>query len=103
MRRNYTHLSNLKTGKPKNQYLKRNRRRTPSTLAANYGLILQLYCLNKEGAIKKGLKYEKLYLGKSIPAASKSSYSISAMIVSFLNESSLLLKKIRSGVAIVTE
>ncbi|MEJ7678221.1 MAG: hypothetical protein WKG06_10245 [Segetibacter sp.] len=94
----------MKTGKPRNPGLKTNRRRKSAGLATNYGMMLQIYCLNKnEETMKKGLKYEKLVSGKSIPAASKPSYSISAMVVSFLNESLLLLKKVRPGVAIVTE
>ncbi len=103
MRRKYTHFRNLRTGKPKNPGLKTNRRRTASNLVTNYELMLQLYCLKKEATIKKELKYQKLSSGKLVAAASKPSYSISAMISSFVSESLLLLKKVRPGIAIVTE
>lgn len=104
MRRNTTQFRNPKTGKPKNPGLKTNRKRTASSLSSDYGMILQIYCLNKkEGTTKKELKYEKLISGKSISATAKPSYSIPAKIVSFFNESLLLLKKIRPGVAMVTE
>lgn len=104
MRRNTTQLRNLRTGKPKNPGLKTNPGRKSAGVATNYSMMLQIYCLNKkEAAIKKELKHEKLILNRSIPTASKPSYSITAMIVSFLNESLLLLKKLRPGVTMITE
>ena len=104
MRRKTTQLRNFKTGKPKNPGLKTNRSREVRGIVTNYQLMLQIYYLTKkEQATKKELKYEKLYAGKSIPATSKPSYSISATIISFLNDSLLFLKKVRPGVAVVTE
>ncbi len=104
MTRNYTQLRNLRTGKPKNPGLKTNRRKTSSRLTIDYGLMLQLYYLNKkEATMKRELKYEKLFTKDSLPNTSKPSYIISGKLVSFYNESLLILKKLRQGIAMVTE
>ncbi len=103
MTRNYTQLRNLRTGKPKNPGLKTNRRKTSSRLTIDYGLMLQLYYLNKkEATMKRELKYE-LFNKNALPNTSKPSYVISGKIISFYNESLVLLKKLRQGIAMVTE
>lgn len=104
MPRNYTQLRNLRTGKPKTPGLKTNRRKTSSRLTTDYGLMLQLYYLNKkEATMKRELKYEKLFTKKTLPNTPKPSHVISGKIVSFYNESLVLLKKLRQGIAMATE
>lgn len=56
MRRNTAQLRNLKTGKPKNPGLKTNPVRKSAGLATNYGMMLQIYCLNKKEAAKKRIE-----------------------------------------------
>lgn len=104
MIRNYTRSRVLRTGEPKKPGSTAMQKRKAAGVATNYALMLQIYCINKKEAEKnKELKYIKPRAGRSISAASKPSYSISAMIASFFNESLLLLKKVRPGVAIITE
>lgn len=104
MERNYTHLRNLRTGKPRNPGSKTNRRKTSSRLTTDYGLMLQLYYLNKkEATMKRELKYKKLVTKKSPANTSNLSYVISGKIVSIYNEGLLLFKKLRSGIAMATE
>ena len=104
MTKKSTQIRNLRTGKPKNPSVTSNRRRKGLDLETNYAIMLQLYYINKkEASMKKHVKCEKLFSAKSIPAAPKPSYSISAKIHSFVSDSLLLLKKLRPGIAMVAE
>lgn len=103
MRRNITPQRNFKTGRLKSTALKTTRKKTSSSLANNYELVLQLYCLNKKQAIKKELKCEKLPSVTASQTETKPVFSITAWIVPFFTANFSFMKKVRQGISLVTE
>ncbi len=103
MRNNITSLRRLKAGKPKNEGLNTNRKNFSPAISTNYKIVLEIYCLNKKKVSeKKELKYQRLGRRKSVNTTVKPSFSISAAVISFFEESLLLLKKLRPGMAMET-
>ncbi len=104
MKSSYTALKKFETGKPGVSVLKKNRRRFSSHLPGNYSMLLQLYYLNKKQARpKKELTYTRLNSGKAGKKMSKPSFSLSAWFAPFLSINVSLLKKVKQGIALVTE
>jgi hypothetical protein len=104
MKSSYIPLKKFETGKPGRSVLKKNRRKFSSHLPGNYSTLLQLYYLNKKQALpKKELTYTRLTSGKAGKKISKPSFSISAWVASFLTINVSLLKKVKQGIALVTE
>jgi len=100
MKNNITHSRRLKAGRPKTAGLNTTRRSFSPGIATNYKKMLELYCINKEEAsAKKDLKYQRLNVRKSVRPAAKPSFSIAAAIISFFEESLLLLKKLKPRMA----
>jgi hypothetical protein len=77
-------------------------RRSSSTLAVNYKMMLEIYCINKRNAIKKPLSCERALLHPSISTTVKPEFSISSALVAFFEESFLLLKKLKPRFAMAT-
>ncbi len=103
MRNNITPLRRLKAGKPKSRGLKTSRRNFSGSISTNYKIMLELYCITKEeSSAKKVLKYQRLGKSKSVSGTVKSSFSISTAVISFFEESLLLLKKLKPGFAMAT-
>jgi len=105
MRNKNTSIRIPKAGRPKRAGNK-NRKTFSPGISANYRIMLELYCINKKEAVaKKELKHQRLRLRRSVNPAQKSSYSITAAIISFFEESLLFLKKSKPGMAMaaVTE
>ncbi len=104
MKSSYTALKNFEAGKPGRSVLKKNRRRFSSHLPGNYSTMLQLYYLNKKQALpKKELTYTRLTAGKAIKKTSNPSFSILAWFAPFFSMNVSLLKKVKQGIALVTE
>lgn len=102
MKNNNAHLRRYRTGRSKSLALRTNKRRFSSNISENYLMMLQIYCLNKkEAAAKKELRYEGR-IRRPANAAAKPSLSISATIISYLNENLSLFKKGKTGMAMAT-
>lgn len=105
MKKNYTHFTPLKTGRPKARASSAHRKRFSSKLSDNYKAALQIYCLNKtQASIKKELIYKKSGTGITDKTTQKSSISIMAWVAPFFNlySNSNLIKKLRQGISMVT-
>lgn len=103
MRNNITPLRRLKAGRPKNAGFNTTRKNFSPAISTNYKMVLELYCLNKkEVSAKKELKYPRLRRHKRVSTTVKPSFSILAAVISFFEESLLLLKKLKPGMAMET-
>lgn len=105
MKNRTTHLRRFKAGPPKRARLNISRKSFSPDISANYKMILEMYCLNKQAVAKKDLRYQRLGISKQVTASKKPAFSISAVVTSFYEESLLLLKKLkpRFAMASVTE
>ena len=100
--KNRTHLKRFKAGPPKRARLNIGRKRFSPDISANYKMILEMYCLNKQAVAKKDLRYQRLGISKRVSVAKKPSFSISSVVTSFYEESLLLLKKLKPKFAMAT-
>lgn len=101
MKNKNTQLRRFKAGTPKSAGLNSSRKNFSPRISTNYKMMLELYCLNKKEAASKGLKYQRLG-ARTVSSTAKPAFSISAAIVSFFEESFLLLKKVKPRMAMAT-
>ena len=101
MKNNRTGLRRLKAGRPKTIANDSSRKRFSTGVSTNYKMMLEIYCINKkEASGKKDLKYQGVGLAKRGGSSVKPSFSISAAVISFFEESLLLLKKLKPRIAV---
>lgn len=93
------HIRRFTAGRPR---VLRTSRRSSSTIATNYKMMLEIYCINKKNAAKRSLTCEKARLHPSVSTTVKPEFSISSALVAFLEESFLLLKKLKPRFAMAT-
>jgi hypothetical protein len=103
MKSNITQTRNFKAGSPKSTLLKTTNKRFSPILASNYKVVLQLYCVNRKKAIKKELKCERVSSHIAHKSISTPSFSIFAWMTPFFTVNVALFKKLRQGIALVTE
>ena len=101
MKNNSAGLRQLKAGKPKTVVNNNSRKSFSADVSTNYKMALEIYCINKqEVSVRKELKYQGINLRKRDVSNVKPSFSIATAIISFFEESLLLLKKLRPRIAV---
>src|SRR4051812_7528196 len=101
MKNNSTGLRQLKAGRPKTVANDSSRKSFSTGASTNYKMMLEIYCINKkEASGKKDLKYQRIGVGKRSSSGVKPSFSIATVIISFFEESLLLLKKLKPRIAV---
>lgn len=103
MKSNTTQFRNFKAGSSKSLSLVSTQKRLSPSLSENYKLVLQFYCVNKQAAIKKELKYEGPVSFIHNQTTPTPSFSLSSWIAPIFNINFSILKKLRQGITLVTE
>jgi hypothetical protein len=101
MRTNTTHLGRFKAGPPKSTALNARRKTFSPNISTNYKMMLELYCINKEAKAKKDLRYQRASRPKAARATERPVFLITT-VISFFEESLLLLKKLKPKFAMAT-
>lgn len=104
MKSNNTQLIKYKTGRPESRVLTTNRKKFSSNLPGDYSMMLQLYCLNKQQTLpKKELTYVKLTPNAVAKTKPKRLLSIPVRLAAFFTTNFAVIKKVKQGIALVTE
>jgi hypothetical protein len=101
MRNNTTPLRRFNAGRPKGGGLNPGRKTFSPKVSTNYKMMLELYCINKEANSKKDLRYQRSATRKRVNTAEKPAFLITT-VISFFEESLLLLKKLKPRFAMAT-